>query len=52
MWLEAGRVVREGLQDAFAGKAVSVPTKRYELLSAITNNLPDSLATRLSARGR
>ncbi|MBG0739008.1 SDR family NAD(P)-dependent oxidoreductase [Paeniglutamicibacter antarcticus] len=52
MWLDAERVVREGLGDAFAGKAVSIPSKRYKVLSAITANLPDALATRLSARGR
>lgn len=52
MWLDPERVVREGLRDAFAGKAVSIPSKRYKALSAITANLPDTLATKLSARGR
>ena len=52
MWLDPERVVREGLKDAFAGKAVSIPTKRYKVLSAVTANLPDGLATKLSARGR
>ena len=52
MWLEPERVVREGLRDAFAGKAVSVPTKRYKLLSAISATIPDALAMKLSARGR
>jgi short-subunit dehydrogenase len=52
MWLDPERVVREGLRDAFAGKAVSIPSKRYKALSAITANLPDALATKLSARGR
>lgn len=52
MWLDAERVVREGLKDAFAGKDVSIPTKRYKLLSAISASLPDALATKLSARGR
>lgn len=52
MWLTPERVVREGLADAFAGKAVSIPSKRYKVLSAVTTNMPDALATRLSARGR
>lgn len=52
MWLDPERVVREGLTDAFAGKAVSIPSKRYKVLSAITATIPDALATKLSARGR
>jgi short-subunit dehydrogenase len=52
MWLDVERVVREGLRDAFAGKAVSIPTKRYKVLSAISATLPDALATRLASRGR
>lgn len=52
MWLDVDRVVREGLQDAFAGKGVSIPTRRYKVLSAISANLPDALAAKLSARGR
>jgi hypothetical protein len=38
--------------NAFAGKGVSIPTKRYKVLSAISANLPDALATKLSAPGR
>jgi short-subunit dehydrogenase len=52
MWLDPERVVREGLRDAFAGKSVSIPSKRYKALSALTRSLPDGLATKLSARGR
>lgn len=52
MWLDVERVIREGLRDAFAGKAVSIPTRRYKVLSAISANLPDALATKLAARGR
>jgi short-subunit dehydrogenase len=52
MWLDPERVVREGLRDAFAGKSVSIPSKRYKALSVLTANLPDALATKLSARGR
>ncbi|ACL41943.1 short-chain dehydrogenase/reductase SDR (plasmid) [Pseudarthrobacter chlorophenolicus A6] len=52
MWLDVDRVVREGLRDAFAGKGVSIPTKRYKVLSVISANLPDALAAKLSARGR
>lgn len=52
MWLTPERVVREGLRDAFAGKAVSIPSKRYKVLSRVTAAVPDALAVKLSARGR
>lgn len=52
MWLTPERVVREGLKDAFAGKAVSIPSKRYKLLSRVTAAMPDALAAKASARGR
>lgn len=52
MWLSPERVVREGLRDAFAGKAVSIPTKRYKALTALSRALPSGLALRLAARGR
>ncbi|MGO4192382.1 SDR family NAD(P)-dependent oxidoreductase [Arthrobacter sp. YAF17] len=43
MWLQAERVVREGLADNAKGKAVSIPTKRYKVLTAATRILPDRL---------
>ncbi len=43
MWLEAERVVREGLADNARGKAVSVPTKRYKVLLAAVRILPSRL---------
>lgn len=52
MWLTPERVVREGLRDARAGKAVSVPTKRYKALTALSRVLPDGAARKLAARGR
>jgi short-subunit dehydrogenase len=52
MWLTPERVVREGLRDAFAGKAVSIPTKRYKALTILSRALPSGLAVRLAARGR
>ena len=32
MWLNGADVVREGLADAFAGKPVSVPSRRYRTM--------------------
>ena len=43
MWLQAERVVREGLADNAKGRAVSIPTKRYKMLTAAARVLPDRL---------
>lgn len=42
-WLRPGRVVREGLADNARGKAVSIPTKRYKVLTAAARILPDRI---------
>ncbi|QCB95827.1 SDR family oxidoreductase [Arthrobacter sp. PAMC25564] len=43
MWLQAERVVREGLADNERGKAVSIPTRRYKLLTVAARILPARL---------
>ncbi|HSO92811.1 MAG TPA: SDR family oxidoreductase [Arthrobacter sp.] len=43
LWLQAERVVREGLTDNAKGKAVSIPTKRHKVLIAAARVLPDRL---------
>lgn len=43
MWLQAERVVREGLADNAKGKAVSIPSKRYKALTAAARVLPAKL---------
>lgn len=40
MWLNPEQVVREGLADAMAGKAVSVPSRRYKVLAALGKIAP------------
>ncbi|MFQ4147941.1 SDR family NAD(P)-dependent oxidoreductase [Arthrobacter sp. LAPM80] len=52
MWLHADRVVREGLADNAAGKAVSIPSRRYATLMALTRFVPDGLAASAGNRGR
>ncbi|WP_431804191.1 SDR family NAD(P)-dependent oxidoreductase [Microbacterium sp. bgisy203] len=52
MWLDAEQVVREGLRDAAAGKAVSIPSWRYKVLIGAVRLLPASLAARLAKTGR
>lgn len=52
MWLDARTVVSQSLADVARGKAVSVPTWRYRMLTALVRVLPDALASRLGMRGR
>jgi len=40
LWLDADRVVAKCLQDAAAGKVISIPTKRYKVLMIICDHLP------------
>lgn len=52
MWLDAADVVREGLRDAAAGRAVSIPSLRYKVLVGLMRALPAPLAARLARTGR
>jgi uncharacterized protein len=40
MWLDADRVVADCLEDAAAGKVISIPSKRYQLMITICEHLP------------
>ncbi len=52
MWLDAERVVREALADLDAGRSVSVPGRRYKVLTAIARATPVSVQTRFQSLGR
>ncbi|CAA9236338.1 MAG: 3-oxoacyl-[acyl-carrier protein] reductase [uncultured Arthrobacter sp.] len=52
MWLNAEQVVAEGLRDAAAGKAVSIPSVKYKALAGIARALPSRLVAGLASRGR
>lgn len=52
LWLNPERVVREGLADNAAGKSVSIPSKRYATLVALSRLVPDRLAAAAGNRGR
>jgi short-subunit dehydrogenase len=52
MWLQADRVAAEGLRDLRAGKAVSVPSKRWKAVVALSRLAPDRLVERVARRGR
>lgn len=50
MWLDAVDVVREGLADTFAGKPISVPSKRYKALSGVARTIPRPVLRAVMAR--
>jgi short-subunit dehydrogenase len=52
MWLEAPRVVEESLRDAERGKSVSVPSKRYKAIWAVSQLAPAGVMARLATKGR
>ena len=52
MWLQAERVVREALADNERGKAVSIPTRRYKVLTAAARILPARLVAGPPRRAR
>lgn len=52
MWLPVDRLVREALADVDAGKAVSVPSKRYKLLAVLARNAPQSIVAKAARKGR
>jgi uncharacterized protein len=52
MWLDADRLVREGLADFAAGRSLSVPTKRYKVLAAAARYVPTGVLSRFQSVGR
>ena len=52
MWLQSDRVVAEGLRDLERGKSLSVPSKRYKVLTFLAKHAPTSLVARAAKRGR
>jgi short-subunit dehydrogenase len=47
-WLDAGRVARDGLRDARAGRPVSVPSTRYGAASMVARYVPRPLVRRVT----
>lgn len=52
MWLDADDVAREALRDLDRGKAVSIPSLRYKVLSRISRLAPAPIVKRIAQRGR
>jgi short-subunit dehydrogenase len=50
MWLSAPDVVRQGLDDAFAGRPVSVPSRRYRALVTAARLVPRPVLRSVMAR--
>ena len=50
LWLDADRLVADCLQDAAAGKVISIPSKRYKLLITIFEHLPHRTLRAVSRR--
>jgi len=52
MWLDVDRLVREALRDLDKGRTISVPSKRYKLLSTLAKYTPSRLQARFQGLGR
>ncbi len=52
MWLDADKLVAEALADLDRGRTVSVPSRRYQLLTFLARHAPTSLVARAAKRGR
>jgi len=48
MWLDADRVAAECLDDAAAGKVISIPSKRYAVMMMIADHLPHRMMRAVS----
>jgi uncharacterized protein len=52
LWLEADRLVADALTDLEKGRRVSVPSKRYKVLTGVARYTPSSVLGRLQSLGR
>jgi len=52
MWLDADHVVATALKDLRAGKAISVPSLRYKVLTGLARVAPRTVVEKLARRGR
>jgi uncharacterized protein len=52
MWLDADTVVGAGLHDLRRGRAVSIPTTRYKVLTTMSRAVPRTAMEKIARRGR
>lgn len=52
MWLDAAPLVRASLADLAKGKALSVPSLKYKVLTTLARHAPTGIVARVAKRGR
>jgi short-subunit dehydrogenase len=52
MWLDADRLVADALADFEAGKAFSIPSKRYKTLVTVSRAVPRGVLQKAQSLGR
>jgi short-subunit dehydrogenase len=52
LWLDVERVVDDALADWDAGKRLSIPSKRYQVIVSVSRHLPTPLLQRFQSLGR
>jgi short-subunit dehydrogenase len=52
LWLDVDRVVDDALADWDAGKTLSIPGKRYKVITAVSRHTPTALLQRFQSLGR
>ncbi len=52
LWLDVDRVVDEALADWDAGKKLSIPSKRYKVITSVSRHLPTGVLHRFQSLGR
>jgi uncharacterized protein len=52
MWLDAESLVEQAMRDLSAGKAISIPSKRYAVLARVSRLAPRRLVARMARMGR
>jgi uncharacterized protein len=52
LWLDVNRLVADCLQDAAAGKVISIPSKRYKVMIGIVERLPHRALRAISRKLR
>jgi short-subunit dehydrogenase len=52
MWLRPEQVVEEAIRDLLGGKAISIPSRRYRVLTSVSRLLPRPVVAKIARRGR
>jgi uncharacterized protein len=52
MWLDAESLVAQAMRDLAAGKAISIPSKRYAVLARVSRLAPRRIVARMARMGR